>query len=195
MYARRAPRRVAPAGLVPESLILAPAARTVGLLFSRPQFRFQSTSILLRRVLVPGLLAQFVGWTQLLIRTSRRAQHGNQRHTALYLYQRVFLASSEIFSWHVGIWFSNISRAGRIAGWGSVGEVFSAGSYTPRVFGFTCYERPWPRRIVRRPRFSVASMAFGPSACKRITNAAASATRTMDSKDRPERSGAESSGG
>jgi hypothetical protein len=57
-----------------------------------------------------------------------------------------FWRLQRFFSRHAGIWFSNFSRAGRIAGWGSVGEVFSAGSYTPREFGFTCYERPWPRR-------------------------------------------------
>jgi hypothetical protein len=144
--------------------------------------------------LVPGLLAHFVGLVDTVVDSYKPG--GLTRQSTPHILVPIttgFWRLQRFFSWHVGIWFSSISRAGGITGWGSVGAVFSAGSYTPREFGFTCYERPWP--IVRRPRSSVANMAFGPSACKRITNPAASATRTTDSEDRPERSGAESSGG
>ena len=183
------------AGLVPESLSLRPAARTVGLLFSPSQFRFQSTGILLRRVLVPGPLAQFVGWTQLLIRTSRGGSTRKSTPHILVPISTGFWRLQRFFSWHVGIWFrvflgreessdGDLSARCSLQG---VTRLASLDSLATNGLG--------RGGIVRRPRSSVASMAFGPSPCKRITNAAASATRTMDSKDRPERSGAESSGG
>lgn len=100
----------------------------------------------MRRALVPGLLGSFVGWTQLLIRTSRGLNtEANATHPCTY--NNGFLASSEIFL---------AARENMVFEYFSGGknhrmgirrrEVFSAGSYTPREFGFTCYERPWPRR-------------------------------------------------
>lgn len=52
--------------------------------------------ILFRRVLVPGLLAQFVGWTQLLI-VSAGGLNTEINATHPRAYNNRFLASSEIF--------------------------------------------------------------------------------------------------
>lgn len=168
----------------------------MGLLFSQPQFRFQSTGIL--------IASRFSPWsTGLILLGGHRCcfvqAEGSTRKSTPHILVPIttgFWRLQRFFSRHVRIWFSSISRAGRITGWGSVGERCSPQGVT-RLASLDSLATNGLGRggIVRRPRSSVASMAFRPSACKRITNAAASATRTTDSKDRPERSGAESSGG
>lgn len=146
MCARRAPRRMAPAGLATESSSLRPAARTLGLLFSQPQFRFQSTLSLILSRFSLWSTGSFC-WVDAVV-DSYKPGDSTRKSTPHILVPITtgFWRLQRFFSWHLGIWFSSISRAGRITGWGSAGEVFSAGSYTPREFGFTCYERPWPRR-------------------------------------------------
>jgi hypothetical protein len=173
------------AGLVPESLSLRPAARTVGLLFSPSQFRFQSTGILLRRVLVPGLLAQFVGWRQLLIRTSRGLNTEiNATHPCTY--NDGFLASSESFLVARGNMVSEYFSGGKNSRNGDPWARYSPQGVT-RLASLDSLATNGLGRggIARRPRSSIASIAFGPRAYKRITNAAASGTRTTASKDRP----------
>ena len=170
--------------------------RTVGLLFSQPQFRFQSTRILIASRFSPWSTSSFC-WVDTVVDSYKPGGLNtaiNATHPCAY--HNGFLASSEIFLVARGNMVFEYFSGGRNHGMG-IGRrgVLRRELHASRVWIHLVRTGLGRGGIVRRPRSSVANMAFGPSACKRITNPAASATRTTDSEDRPERSGAESSGG